>query len=288
MRTPLTLFLTLFLTLTSKGTEPLTHLKRCTLVPTPWADGDSFLVRTAEGKELTIRLYGADCIEWHVTDESDARRLRAQRRYFGISGFGGSPQASIEAAKGFGKQAAEEVARALAEPFSVHTAYSDARGDVRFPRFYGFVTTANGEDLATRLVALGLARAFGVYRETPAATTSREYRASLEDIELKAAKNSLGAWAATDWESLPEQRKEERTENAELDLATAPRGLAEGEKINPNTAARDDLLKLPRIGDVTANRIIESRPYAKLQDLDEVEGIGKQTLLLLEPYLTFE
>lgn len=288
MRTPLTLFLTLFLTLASKGSEPLNHIERCTLVPTPWADGDSFLVRTAEGKELTIRLYGADCIEWHVTDESDARRLRAQRRYFGISGFGGSPQASIEAAKGFGKQAAEEVARALAEPFSVHTAYSDARGDVRFPRFYGFVTTAKGEDLATRLVALGLARAFGVYRETPAGTTSKEYRASLEDIELKAAKNSLGAWAVTDWESLPEQRKEERNENAELDLATAPRGLAEGEKINPNTAARDDLLKLPRIGDVTANRIIESRPYVKLEDLDKVEGIGKQTLILLEPYLTFE
>lgn len=282
------ILLFLFLTLTAHAADPLTHLERCTLVKTDWSDGDSFPIRTADGKEITIRLYGADCIEWHVTDETDARRLRAQRRYFGISGFGGSPEKSIEAAKGFGANAAQEVARALAEPFSVHTAYSDARGDARYQRFYGFITTSKGEDLATRLVGLGLARAFGVYRETPAGVTSKEYRASLEDLELKSAKKGLGAWAATNWEHLPEERKEERTENAEIELSTTPRGLAAGEKINPNTAARDELMKLPGIGEVTANRIIEARPYAKLEDLSEVQGIGKQTLLRLEPFLMFE
>lgn len=278
----------LFLTLTAFAADPLTHLERCTLVKSDWSDGDSFPIRTADGKEITIRLYGADCIEWHVTDETDARRLRAQRRYFGISGFGGTPQASIEAAKGFGGKAAEEVARALAEPFSVHTAYSDARGDGRFKRFYGFVTTSKGEDLATRLVGLGLARAFGVYRETPAGITSKEYRASLEDLELQAAKKGLGAWAATDWEHLPEERKEERNETAEIELAKGGGGLAAGEKINPNTAARDELMKLPGIGEVTANRIIEARPFSKLEDLDAVDGIGKQTLLRLAPFLVFD
>ena len=278
----------LFLTLTAFAAEPLTHLDRCTLVKADWSDGDSFPIRTADGKEITIRLYGADCIEWHVTDESDARRLRAQRRYFGISGFGGTPQASIEAAKGFGEKAAEEVARALAEPFSVHTAYSDARGDGRYKRFYGFVTTSKGEDLATRLVGLGHARAFGVYRETPSGDTSKEYRASLEDLELKAAKKGLGAWVATDWEQLPEERKEDRDENAEIELAQGDGGLAAGDKINPNNAARDELMKLPGVGEVTANRIIEARPFSKLEDLDAVDGIGKQTLLRLAPFLVFE
>ena len=278
----------LFLTLTAFAADPLTHLERCTLVKADWSDGDSFPIRTADGKEITIRLYGADCIEWHVTDESDARRLRAQRRYFGISGFGSSPQESIEAAKGFGGKAAEEVARALAEPFSVHTAYSDARGDGRYKRFYGFVTTSKGEDLATRLVGLGHARAIGVYRETPSGDTSKEYRASLEDLELKAAKKGLGAWAATDWEQLPEERKEERDENAEIELAQGDGGLAAGDKINPNNAARDVLMKLPGVGEVTANRIIEARPFSKLEDLDAVDGIGNQTLLRLEPFLVFE
>lgn len=278
----------LFLTLTAHAAEPLTHLENCTLVKTDWSDGDSFPVRTADGKEITIRLYGADCIEWHVTDETDARRLREQRRYFGISGFGGTPEKSIEAAKGFGAKAAEEIARALAEPFSVHTAYSDARGDGRYKRFYGFVTTSKGEDLATRLVGLGLARAHGVYRETPSGVTSKEFEAALEDLELKAAKKSLGAWAATDWEHLPEERKEDRDENAEIELAQGDGGLSSGEKINPNTAARDELMKLPGIGEVMANRIIEARPFSKLDDLDEVDGIGKQILLRLAPFLIFE
>ena len=278
----------LFLTLTAFAADPLTHLERCTLVKADWSDGDSFPIRTADGKEITIRLYGADCIEWHVTDESDARRLREQRRYFGISGFGGSPEKSIEAAKGFGAKAAEEIARALAEPFSVHTAYSDARGDGRYKRFYGFVTTSKGEDLATRLVGLGHARAFGVYRETPSGDTSKEYRASLEDLELKAAKKGLGAWAATDWEHLPVERKEERDENAEIELAQGDGDLAAGDKINPNNAARDDLMKLPGVGEVMAKRIIEARPFSKLEDLDKVDGIGKHILLRLAPFLIFE
>lgn len=280
--------LLLSLTLFTNAAEPLTHLENCSLVKAEWSDGDSFPIRTADGKEISIRLYGADCVEWHVTDETDARRLRAQRRYFGISNFGSSPQSSIEAAKGFGGKAAEEVARALAAPFSVHTAYSDARGDSRYKRFYGFVTTAKGEDLATRLVSLGLARAFGVYREMPDGTTSQEYRASFQDIQLMAAKKGLGAWSATDWESLPKERKEERAENAEIELSTGVIALSEGEKINPNTATHDELMKLPGIGEVTANRMIESRPYAKLEDLDKVSGIGKKTIDRLKSFLVFE
>jgi competence protein ComEA len=287
MRSILALLL-IFLAPALHAAEPLTRLDGCTLIPTKWADGDSFLIRTAEGKEHTIRLYGADCIEWHVTDESDARRLREQRRYFGISGFGGSPQASIEAAKGFGAKAGEEIAGALSEPFTVHTAFSDARGDGNYKRFYGFVTTSKGEDLATRLVSLGLARAFGVYRETPKGATSKEFRASLADQELKGAKKGLGAWAATDWDQLPLERLEEREENAELEFATAAKGLPEGTKIAVNKAARDELMKLPGVGEVTADRIIESRPYDKLEDLLEVSGIGQQTLLKLGPSLTFD
>ena len=46
------------------------------LIPTAWADGDSFRVVFTTGEEHTVRLYGADCIEYHVTDRTDARRLR--------------------------------------------------------------------------------------------------------------------------------------------------------------------------------------------------------------------
>ena len=266
--------------------KPLNILKGCKLVPTKWSDGDSFLIRTSKGEEHTLRLYGADCVEWHVTDESDARRLRAQRRYFGISEFGGSPQASIASAKGFGEEASEVIASLLSEPFTIHTAYSDARGDGKYKRIYGFVSTSGGKDLSEELVRLGLARAFGVYRETPTGKSAKEYKAYLADVELQAAKRGVGIWAKTNWDLLPEERGEERRDAEELEVAVAKPKLEAGTKINPNTAARDELMLLPGVGEVTANRIIEARPFEKIEDLLGVDGIGPKTLERLEDYLT--
>jgi competence protein ComEA len=265
--------------------QALTSLKDCKLIPTEWADGDSFQIQTSEGTLHTIRLYGADCMEWHVSDETDARRLRAQRRYFGIAEWGGSPQASITAAKELGKAAATEVAAALKQPFTVHTAFADARGDGKYKRVYAFVTTAEGKDLAEHLIRSGLARAFGVYRASPAGKQAGEYRAFLQDTELQAAKLGVGAWAKTDWQRLPVERQAERQENDELELAATPEKIQPGAKINPNTAARDQLMLLPGVGEVTANRIIEARPFRKPEDLLNVDGIGPKTLKQLEPFL---
>lgn len=265
--------------------QALTALKSCKLIPTDWADGDSFEIQTADGTRHTIRLYGADCIEWHVNDETDARRLRAQRRYFGIAEWGGTPQASITAAKELGQVAAGDVVAVLKQPFTVHTVFADARGDGKHKRIYGFVTTSEGEDLAERLVRLGHARAFGVYRESPGGRSADEYRAFLEDVELQSAKRGAGAWAKTNWELLPAERHAERQENDELALAAGAAKLAPGAKINPNTAARDQLMLLPGVGEVTANRIIGARPFRKPEDLLNVEGIGPKTLKDLEPFL---
>ncbi|QTN32103.1 helix-hairpin-helix domain-containing protein [Akkermansiaceae bacterium] len=266
---------------------PLEKLENCTLVKTGWADGDSFLVRTADGKELTVRLYGADCIEYHVTDESDARRLREQRRYFGISGFGGAAEKSIALAKSLGGLAAEEVVRALGKPFTVHTSFADARGDGRYQRIYGFVTTADGEDLASHLVKMGLARAFGVYKQTPLGKSGNEYRAELADLELRAARLGKGAWKKTDWDQLPEERRAQREEEAELEIATGAKREFTGSPVNINSAARDELMRIPGIGEVTANRIIEGRPYDEPADLQKVEGIGARTAERLLGYLDF-
>lgn len=265
--------------------EVLAKLSGCTLVRTDWADGDSFLVRTDEGKEQTIRLYGADCLEWHVNDETDARRLREQRRYFGISLAGGSALASIEASKGFGKLAAQRVAALLVQPFTVHTAFADARGDGKHPRIYGFVTLSDGRDLATVLVSEGLARAFGVYRTTPDGRAIDAYRSELRDVELLAAKLSKGVWAKTDWEKLPVERREQRAEEADLGLAAGKSKEETKLILDPNTAARDDLQKLPGVGEVTANHIIEERPFKTVDDLGRVPGIGKKTLEKLRPHL---
>jgi len=281
----LPLFAAIQMIVSAAAGEALTPFKSCKLTPTEWADGDSFQIQTMDGASYTIRLYGADCIEWHISDETDARRLRAQRRYFGISEFGGMPQTSITAAKELGKTAAAEVVATLAKPFTVHTAFADARGDSKHKRIYGFVTTADGEDLAERLIRLGLARAFGVYRETPIAMSAKDYQERLRDVELQAAKRGAGVWAKTDWDKLPGERQAERQEDADLELATASTKLQPGTRINPNTAVRDELMRLPGIGEVTANRIIEARPFKVITDLRNIEGIGEKTWARITPFL---
>ena len=189
------------------------------LVPTEWGDGDSFRVRFPDGEERTLRLYGADCLEWHVTDESDARRLRAQRRYFGIAGYGNSSATSIELAKSLGEAAGVAVRAVLAKPFTVHTSFADGRGDARYSRVYAFITTAEGQDLATQLVSGGLARAYGVARSAPDGRSRDDYRDALRDAELVAARTGRGAWKYTDWASLPEERRLQREEEREEQLA---------------------------------------------------------------------
>jgi competence ComEA-like helix-hairpin-helix protein len=256
----------------------------CRLEPAEWADGDSFPVRFPDNQVRTVRLYGADCPEIHVQgDDSNARRLRAQRRYFAIPEIG--------PARKIGVEASDFVRESLARPFTVETAFADARGDGRHARIYGFVTTAAGRDLAKELVSRGLARAFGVYRARLDGTSAGEYRAELQDLELQASKAGRGAWALTDWSRLPEERKQARDEEAELDRVRTDAGPDPSLRVNPNTASRDELMALPGIGEKLANRIIEARaaqPFTNAEDLARVPGLGAGTLVeRLRPRLVF-
>jgi competence protein ComEA len=59
--------------------------------------------------------------------------------------------------------------------------------------------------------------------------------------------------------------------------------------VNVNTAGREELMRLPGIGGVYADRILRYRrehgPFATVDDLDAVKGIGKKTLERLRPYV---
>jgi len=265
----------------------LQRFENCQFIETDWCDGDSFRVKNADGKQFTLRLYGVDCLESHVHDDTDARRLRGQRRYFGISGFGGSARASINAAKQMGSDARDFVIAELKEPFTVITAFADARGDGRFKRYYGFITTNKGHDLAEQLVRMGHARAFGVNRSTIDGRSRDEHRESLKDLEFQAATGGLGIWKATDWAALPEERRAEREEAADLNLAKGmPLPLDPDQKISLNSAPRDVMMQLPGIGESIANRIIEGRPFKSIDSVIEINGIGTKKMAQIRPYLT--
>jgi len=275
----------LFIALPCFATD-LERVEGVQLISTEWADGDSFRVAFPGGEQHTLRLYGADCVEWHVTDETDARRLRAQRRYFGISDYGGSAQTSIALAKEHGAMAGQALAERLDQPFTVHTGFADGRGDARYKRIYAFVELADGKDLSTELVRMGLARAYGVYRSTADGRSRDEYREQLKDAELVAAKAGAGIWEYTDWDTLPEERQAQRLEEAEEKIAL---GKADPTQVfDVNSATRGELMSIPGIGEVTANRMIEARPYSTVDDLLKVSGIGPATLKKLKPYVRVE
>lgn len=261
----------------------LQTFKGCTLAEMRGADGDSFLVNFPDGKQRVVRLYAVDCIEANIWDESDSRRLREQRRYFGISNCRPTQEASIREAKRFGQLATFETAELLSEPFTVHTSFADGRGSGYQKRIYGFVTTSRGKDLGFHLVEQGLARAFGVCRESPQGYSRDELRARIEDLELTAAKLSRGVWNLTNWSSFATERSTQRKEEAELALAIDKADLTK--VIDPNIAPRDELMTLSGIGETLALRIIENRPYRNAQDLLKVKGVGEGTLERLKPRL---
>ena len=287
MKKALALSLLLLAALTLRADEALQTFPGCTLVEAEWADGDSFPVRLPDGRQITTRLYGADCIEWHVNDETLARRLRAQRRYFGIADTDAA--SSMKTARDFGKQAALRTRELLAKPFTVHTAFAGARGNGEKERAYAFVTTAEGKDLATVLVDEGLARAFGVTRQLPDGTSGNEYREALADHELTAAAAKKGIWAVTDWTHLAEDRAEERRESAELQTVLKD-SQSTTAAIDPNTATAEELQSLPGIGKKLAERIIEARtktPIRSIDDLLAIKGITPKLAETLTPKLQF-
>jgi len=75
---------------------------------------------------------------------------------------------------------------------------------------------------------------------------------------------------------------------SELSAAT----VAPGQRfpVNINSASKADLVALPGIGDVTAERIIttreESGPFGSVDDLLRVKGITKKKLEQLKPFIT--
>jgi len=244
-------------------------------------EGDIFLVE-AGGKHVLMRLYFVDCPETSTATSTDARRVREQARYFGL------PDA--RRVVHFGKEAEKFVAGLLAKPFTLHSAFATAPGRSTQPRVYGFITTAEGNDLATLLVQNGYARTQGLGRATPQGVSRNVMVRRLRDLELAAALRRAGIWAESDPERVAELRASQRQENHELKQRQTQKtgGAADSptKSIDLNAATLEELQSVKGIGRVTAERIIAARPFTSVEDLKRVKGIGDKKLEQFRPHFS--
>lgn len=273
-----------FLLAGSLQAAPLETFDDVTLVETEYNDADSFRVRFGDGeREEVLRLYYVDCPETSFGSESDRRRVLEQSRYFGLD----DPRQVIE----FGEKAREFIRAQLAKPFVIHTAFARAMGRSKKPRIYALVETANGEDLGRLLIENGYARCKGITRQLPNGTSSQEYSAFLDDLEMVAGIRKRGIWSATNAESIAELRQKQRAEDRELDEALkfgVFSTISEDTPLSLNEASPEELQQLQGIGPELADRIVEARPFEQVEDLLRVRGIGTATLEKISRFLTVD
>ena len=55
--------------------------------------------------------------------------------------------------------------------------------------------------------------------------------------------------------------------------------------VNVNNATLKELQTIPGVGPQLAKRIIRGQPYARIEDLERVNGIGPYSLKLMRPYV---
>jgi competence protein ComEA len=76
----------------------------------------------------------------------------------------------------------------------------------------------------------------------------------------------------------------------------APYSFAQAQKkgpvslVNINTATRTELIQIPKIGEKTADQIVEFRkihgPYKRIEEIMNIKGVGEKTFLSIKPFLT--
>ena len=85
----------------------------------------------------------------------------------------------------------------------------------------------------------------------------------------------------------PEAKPPKEVKSVEK-ASKAPPKLAPGQKVNINTATKEQLDALPGIGPVKAQAIIDGRPYKKTEDIMKVKGIKQGEFGKIKDLITVE
>ena len=204
------------------------------------------------GTTYVFRLYWVDTPE----ERGDfPERVKEQADYFKIN-----PEEAIQ----IGREAKLFTREYLkGRDLTLFTKWEDGQGSGQ--RYYAIINTDEG-NLIEALVENGLARLYGYSTSWPDEPGTATFRRRLSRLEKEAKQKGLGAWRSKIkvWDSFEYQKK----------LARLPD--LEG-KLNINTATLEELILLPGIGPTYSKRIMEARPFNRIEDLLNIKGIGPKT-----------
>jgi competence protein ComEA len=103
--------------------------------------------------------------------------------------------------------------------------------------------------------------------------------------ETKPAMAPASAKSATDTKAVSAPTAEKAKPKA---ATPAPAKLAPGQKVNINTATKEQIEALPEIGPVRAQAIIDGRPYKKPEDIMKVKGIKEGIFNKVKDFITVQ
>jgi len=114
--------------------------------------------------------------------------------------------------------------------------------------------------------------------ETKQATTAKP--ATVPKEAVKAAP------ASTAPSKTPAETKAAKAPAKAKDKEAPAVKLAPGQKVNINTATKEELEALPEVGPVKAQAIIDGRPYKTPEDVMKIKGIKEGTFSKIKDYIT--
>jgi endonuclease YncB( thermonuclease family) len=165
--------------------------RNCQLVKNRSNDGDSFLVRLPDDREVMVRLYFVDAPESafkrYGGGETNFKRISDQAADLGNI----TPEQAVEIgvkAKNYSLQ------QLSARPFTIHTAWDSPFKDNRFHAFVEIQENGKPRWLHERLIELGLARIKTKPADLPDGTPAEKQREHLRSLERKSRKSESGVW----------------------------------------------------------------------------------------------
>lgn len=160
-------------------------LHDCQYLDDKYNDGDSFKIKTTDGRVVEIRAYFVDAAESRDKPYDDHRkRVTEQGRYFGDLDY--------KAALKLGKEAKSYAAATLkGKDLTVYTSWEEVYTS---GRYYAFVEVPGLGWWHEALVKKGLARIHTKGSDLPDGSSWRSQKSHLGDLERAARRSKLGGW----------------------------------------------------------------------------------------------